>query len=59
LLARGVRDGTPRADLSADLLVDTFTGLLESALRLVIEKRMGAEQAGAAIGTLFVGGAQA
>jgi TetR/AcrR family transcriptional repressor of mexCD-oprJ operon len=59
LLARGVRDGTLRADLPADLLFDTFTGLLERALRLVIEKRMGVEQAGAAIGTLFLNGAQA
>jgi TetR/AcrR family transcriptional repressor of mexCD-oprJ operon len=59
LLARGVGDGTLRADLPADLLFDTFTGLLERALRLVIEKRMGAEQAGAAIGTLFLNGAQA
>ncbi len=56
LLARGIAEGTLRADLPADLQFALFTGLLEHVLALVAAKRIGIEQASAAITTVFLDG---
>ncbi|TDE15842.1 TetR/AcrR family transcriptional regulator [Jiangella asiatica] len=57
LLRRGVADGELRTDLPAEVLFEMFTGLLERGLRLVERGQLGAEQAGAAITTVFLDGA--
>ncbi len=56
LLERGVAEGALRADLPVELQFALFTGLLERALEFVAGKRLGVEQAGAAITTVFLDG---
>ncbi|WP_024802476.1 TetR/AcrR family transcriptional regulator [Nocardia sp. BMG51109] len=58
LFARGVADGTLRADLSTGMLFELFTGLLEKALHTVVRGEAGVEQASAAVLTVFLDGAR-
>ncbi|MGK8524316.1 TetR/AcrR family transcriptional regulator [Nocardia asteroides] len=58
LLARGAAEGTLRADLTTDMLLELFTGLLEKALHTVLRGEAGVEQAGAAVLTVFLDGAR-
>lgn len=59
LIRRGVADGELRDDVPADVLFEMFTALLERALPLVGSDRLGVEQAGAVVTTMFVDGAAA
>jgi len=56
LLARGVEDGSLRRDLSPEVLLEVFACLLEHGLRLVLAGRLGVEQAGATVVTVFLDG---
>ncbi|GAA5042827.1 AcrR family transcriptional regulator [Thermocatellispora tengchongensis] len=58
LLERGVADGTLRADVPVDVLLELFSGLLGQSLRLVARRRLGVEQASATLITLFLDGAR-
>jgi TetR/AcrR family transcriptional regulator, mexCD-oprJ operon repressor len=56
LIHRGVQDGTLRADIPPDMLLGMFTALLESALQMTTQARLGIEAASAAITTAFLTG---
>jgi AcrR family transcriptional regulator len=56
LLRRGVEDGTFRSDLRPELLVQIFSGLLETAIR--VSGQAGAEKASAAIISVFLDGSR-
>jgi TetR/AcrR family transcriptional repressor of mexCD-oprJ operon len=58
VLARGVRDGSLRTDLPADLLFEMFGALLERALRLTIDEATTPEAAAEAVVTMFLAGAR-
>lgn len=57
LIARGVADGSFRADLPADVLFELFVGMLERLLRLTAHGHIGTERAAAAITEVFFDGA--
>ncbi|PRX99024.1 TetR/AcrR family transcriptional regulator [Allonocardiopsis opalescens] len=57
LIERGVADGSLRADVPADVQFELFTALVERALRLVSGRRLGVEQASAAVVAVFLDGA--
>jgi AcrR family transcriptional regulator len=57
LFKRGVEDGTLRTDLPAELMMQTFIGLLDSALRMSLPSQLGVEGTSAAITTMFLDGA--
>jgi AcrR family transcriptional regulator len=57
LLARGVEDGTLRADLAVGVLVQMYTGLIERAFTMVWRREVGLEQAAALVTTMFLDGA--
>ncbi|WP_433700008.1 TetR/AcrR family transcriptional regulator [Nocardiopsis sp. CA-288880] len=56
LVARGVADGTLRSDVPEDVQFEMFTALVERALGLVLAGRLGAEEAGAVVGSAFLEG---
>lgn len=56
LIHRGVQDGTLRADIPPEMLLGMFTALLESALQMTAQARLGIEAASAAITTAFLTG---
>ena len=56
LIHRGVQDGTLRADIPPEMLLGMFTALLESALQMTAQARLGVEAASAAITTAFLTG---
>ena len=58
VLARGIRDGSLRNDLPADLLFEMFGALLERALRLTIDDATTPEAAADAVVTMFLAGAR-
>ncbi len=58
LLIRGIAEGTLRPDVSPDLLLDMFGGLVEKSLIAVLRGHAGVEQASAAVTTLFLDGAR-
>ncbi|HEY4455618.1 MAG TPA: helix-turn-helix domain-containing protein [Pseudonocardiaceae bacterium] len=57
LLARGIEDGTLRADLTVAVLVQMYTGLTERAFTMVWRREVGLEQAAALVTTMFLDGA--
>jgi TetR/AcrR family transcriptional repressor of mexCD-oprJ operon len=57
LLARGVDDGTLRADLPVPVLLEMYTGLIEHALAMLLRREIGVEPAAAAVTSLFLDGA--
>jgi AcrR family transcriptional regulator len=59
VFVRGQREGTLRADLDVDVLIDLYGGVLSAALRLPDARRLGVEEAAAAAVDLFFDGARA
>lgn len=59
LFERGIRDGSLRADLSADTLLSLYPDLIEGAIYRAAEDHSGAEHASAAIQAVFLNGALA
>jgi TetR/AcrR family transcriptional regulator, mexCD-oprJ operon repressor len=59
LFRRATADGSLRADLPPDLLMDLFSGLLKGALDTTASGRRGIEETAAAVTTLFLRGAGA
>lgn len=53
---RGAAEGALREDLPPDLLMQTFIGLLDAALRMSMPDRLGVEGTAAAITTMFLRG---
>ena len=56
LVSRGIADGTFRPDLTPEVLVQIFSGLLETAIR--VSGQAGAEKASAAIISVFLDGSR-
>jgi TetR/AcrR family transcriptional repressor of mexCD-oprJ operon len=57
LFRRAIADGSLRADLPPDLLMDLFSGLIKGALDRTASGRRGIEETAAAVTTLFLRGA--
>ena len=55
---RGVREGAIRSDLTTEILVDLFGGLLREAIQIVKHGRLGIEDAAKMTTTLFLEGAE-
>ena len=58
LLRRGIADGTLRSDLRPEVLVQIFSGLLETAIRISGPGGIGAEKASAAVISVFLDGSR-
>jgi TetR/AcrR family transcriptional regulator, mexCD-oprJ operon repressor len=58
LLRRGVADGTLRSDVPPEVLVQIFSGLLETAIRISGPGGIGAEKASAAVISVFLDGSR-
>lgn len=58
LFRRAAADGTLRADLPPDVLVDLFSGLITGALAATTTGRRGIEETAAAVTTVFLRGAR-
>ena len=58
LLRRGIADGTLRSDLAPEVLVQIFSSLLETAIRISGPGGTGAEKASAAILSVFLDGSR-
>jgi TetR/AcrR family transcriptional repressor of mexCD-oprJ operon len=58
LFRRAAADGTLRADLPPDVLVDLFSGLVTGALDATTTGRRGIEETAAAVTTIFLRGAR-
>jgi TetR/AcrR family transcriptional regulator, mexCD-oprJ operon repressor len=58
LLRRGITDGTLRSDLAPEVLVQIFSSLLETAIRISGPGGSGAEKASAAIISVFLDGSR-
>ena len=58
LFTRGIADGTLRSDLSPEVLVQLFSGLLEAAIRASGPGGIGAEKASAAVISVFLDGSR-
>jgi AcrR family transcriptional regulator len=59
LFRRGIAEGSLRADLDPELLIDLFSGLIKAALDITSGGRAGVEQTSAAITSLFLNGTRA
>lgn len=59
LFRRGIADGSLRADLDPELLIDLFSGLIKAALDITSGGRAGVEEASAAVTALFLNGTRA
>lgn len=59
LFRRAIADGCLREDLSPDLLMDLFSGLIKGALESAASAQRGIEETAAAVTTLFLHGARA
>ena len=59
LFRRGAADGSLRQDLPVDVQLDLFSGLIKGALDATTSGRRGAEEAAAAVTTVFLRGAGA
>jgi TetR/AcrR family transcriptional regulator, mexCD-oprJ operon repressor len=59
LFRRAVAEGSLRDDLSPDLLMDLFSGLIKAALASAASAQRGTEETAAAVTTLFLHGARA
>lgn len=59
LFRRGIADGSLRADLDPELLIDLFSGLIKAALEITSDGRAGVEEASAAVTALFLNGTRA
>lgn len=59
LFRRAIADGSLRADLPPDLLMDLFSGLIKGGLDTTASGRRGIEETAAAVTTLFLRGARA
>jgi hypothetical protein len=55
---RGVKDGTLRADLNADMLFDFYRGLLQAAVRMTAGASPGIEQVSKTVVALLLDGAR-
>ncbi|MBF8185708.1 helix-turn-helix transcriptional regulator [Nonomuraea sp. K274] len=55
-IERGVREGRFRADIPPDVLFALYRGIVEGGVSQVMSGRLGAEQASAAITTVFLNG---
>jgi AcrR family transcriptional regulator len=58
VLARGVETGELRDDISVDVLLELFGGLVAAAIKLVGDRRLGLEEGAAAAAALFLDGAR-
>ena len=58
LFKRGIADGTLRSDLTPEILVQVYAGLIEAAIGMSAHGT-GPEQASAAVLTIFLNGAEA
>jgi len=58
LFERGVREGAFRPDLPARTLSELYVSLLEGVIHRTLDGRLGAEEASAAITTVFLTGAE-
>jgi AcrR family transcriptional regulator len=58
VFARGVETGELRDDISVDVLLEYFGGLLAAAIKLVGHRRLGLEEAAATTAALFLDGAR-
>jgi hypothetical protein len=59
VFARGVKTGVLRSDVTLEVLLELFGGLLASTIKLVGERRIGLEDAAAAVTDVFLQGARA
>lgn len=59
LFRRGIADGSLRADLNPELLIDLFSGLIKAALDITSGGRAGVEETAAAVTALFLNGTRA
>jgi TetR/AcrR family transcriptional regulator, mexCD-oprJ operon repressor len=59
LFRRGIADGSLRADLDPELLIDLFSGLIKAALEIISGGRAGVEEASAAVTAVFLNGTHA
>jgi hypothetical protein len=59
VFARGVKTGVLRPDVPLEVLLELFGGLLASTIKLVGERRIGLEDAAAAVTDVFLQGARA
>ena len=58
LLHRGIADGTLRSDLAPEVLLQIFSGLLETAISISGPAGTGAEKASAAVLSVFLDGSR-
>lgn len=58
IFSRGLAEGTFRSDLPAQTLAELYASLLEGAIGRMLDGRLGAEEASAAITTVFLDGAR-
>jgi AcrR family transcriptional regulator len=58
VFVRGVETGELRGDLSVNVLLELFGGLLAAAIKLVGHRRLGLEEAAATTAALFLDGAR-
>lgn len=58
VFARGVETGALRGDVPLEILLELFGGLLGAAIKLVLQRRIGLEDAAATTTTLFLQGAR-
>jgi AcrR family transcriptional regulator len=56
LFRRGIADGSLRADLAPEVLTSLFSGLIKAALEMTAGGRVAAEEASAAVVTVFLDG---
>ena len=59
LFRRGIADGSLRADLDPELLLELFSGLIKAALEITSSGRAGLEEASAAVIAVFLNGTRA
>ncbi|MGH3303649.1 MAG: hypothetical protein ACRDOK_18615 [Streptosporangiaceae bacterium] len=59
LFRRGIADGSLRADLDPELVIDLFSGLVKAALEITSGGRAGVVEAAAAVTAVFLNGTRA
>lgn len=59
LFRRGIADGSLRADVDPELLINLFSGLVKAALDITSGGRAGLEETSAAVTSLFLNGTRA
>src|SRR5579862_3483677 len=58
VFARGIESGVFRRDVPVEVLLEVFGGAIRAAFKLIDERRLGIEEASAAVVALFLDGAR-